>query len=259
MFIEACGARVYYEQSGHAGPNVLLLHGWGCNVSLYKSIVDRLSPHCRVTALDFPGHGQSSRPPEPWDAAAFARMTAEFIEKLGINGCHIIGHSHGGRTALRLAIDRPELVGRLALTGAAGLRGKPTANRRASARLYKILRGTLDIMDKLHIFGGLPERAREKLRTTFGSADYKALDAEMRRTFVKLVNTDLTPELPNVRVSTLLLWGDKDTETPLWMGELMAERIPDAGLVILEGGGHFVYAEQPEKFCRITLQFLTNA
>ncbi|MDR1599883.1 MAG: alpha/beta hydrolase [Oscillospiraceae bacterium] len=258
MFVETRGVSVYYEQSGLQGPNVLLLHGWGCDVTLWRPIIERLSPYCRVTALDLPGHGKSGRPPEPWDARAFAAMTADFVMKVGINGCHVIGHSNGGRVALRLALDRPELVGKLVLTGAAGLRGKQTTKRRVRARLYKILRGSLDGLDKLHIFGDAPEHARAKLRGVFGSADYKALDEGTRRTFVLLVNTDLEPELPNVRASVLLLWGDNDTETPLWMGRRMAELIPDAGLVTLEGGSHFAYIEQPDRFCRIALQFILN-
>ncbi|MDR0396108.1 MAG: alpha/beta hydrolase [Oscillospiraceae bacterium] len=258
MFVEARGVNVHYEQSGRQGPDVLLLHGWGCDISLWRPIIERLSQRCRVTTLDFPGHGGSERPPEPWDAKAFAAMTAEFIEKLGIAGCCVIGHSHGGRVALRLALDRPELIGKLILTGSAGLRSKPTLKRRARSVLYKILRGTLDGLEKLRIFGGMPERARAALRGAFGSADYKALDEDMRRTFVLLVNTNLEPELPNVRASTLLLWGDKDTETPLWMGRLMAERIPDAGLVVLEGGSHFAYIEQPDRFCRIAARFILD-
>ncbi|MDR2657855.1 MAG: alpha/beta hydrolase, partial [Oscillospiraceae bacterium] len=195
---------------------------------------------------------------EPWDARAFAGMVADFIRKTDIAGCHIVGHSHGGRVALRLALDQPDLIGKLVLTGAAGLRGKPTLKKRARSRLYKILRGSLNGLDRLRVLGDFPERARAALRGAFGSPDYKALDDETRRTFVLLVNTNLEPELPNVRASTLLLWGDKDTETPLWMGQLMAERIPDAGLVVLEGGTHFAYIEQPDRFCRIALQFILN-
>ena len=78
----------------------------------------------------------------------------------------------------------------------------------------------------------------------------------MRKTFVRLVNTDLTDDLPRIRASTLLVWGDRDTETPLWMGQTMEKGIPDAGLVVLEGGTHFAYLEQPDRFCRIVKQFL---
>lgn len=79
------------------------------------------------------------------------------------------------------------------------------------------------------------------MRQHFGSKDYNALDADMRQTFSKVVNHDLAPLLKEIHQPTLLVWGDQDTETPLWMGQQMEKEIPDAGLVILEGGTHFAY------------------
>jgi len=250
------GVSIYYEQYGTAGPDVLLLHGWGCSVGLWKPITDRLSPSMRVTAIDFPGHGNSGRPPEPWDTAAFARMTADVIERLGIAGCTVIGHSHGGRVALRLALDHPELLKKLVITCGAGLRAKPTVSSNLRGRLYKSLRGGLDMLEKTKLFGEMPEQGREALRLRFGSKDYNALDAEMRKTFVLLVNTDLTDELHRVKAPTLLIWGERDTETPLWIGHVMEEKIPDAGLVVFENAGHYAYLEQPDRFARIVGQFI---
>lgn len=256
MMLTLRGAQVYAEQHGHGKPDILLLHGWGCSTQLWAPITARLSQRARVTAIDFPGHGQSGRPPESWGAAEYAEMTAELIEALGIQGCDIIGHSHGGRIALRLAVDRPELVGRLVLTGAAGLKAELTEAQKKRSATYSRLRDMADALDRIKILGPLPERIREALRQKYGSADYKALDAEMRKTFVKLVQTNLIDELPKVQASTLLIWGDADTETPLWMGQKMEELIPDAGLVVLRGGSHFAYLEKQADFLRITEHFL---
>jgi len=257
--LEANGARVYYEQSGPDGAaDVLLLHGWGCTSQLWKPVTDRLARLMRVTALDFPGHGKSGRPPQPWGAGEFAEMARQVIAQLGLGKPAIIGHSHGGRVALRLAVDHPAFVGKLVLAGSAGLRGKPTLKKRARSLAYKALRGTLDVLDKTRRFGDWPEQTRTKLRSAFGSADYKALDDEMRKTFVRLVNTDLTDELPRVQSPTLLIWGDKDDATPLWMGRAMEKAIPDAGLVVLEGGTHFAYLEQAARFCAIVEHFLLS-
>ena len=78
----------------------------------------------------------------------------------------------------------------------------------------------------------------------------------MRKTFVKVINQDLLGLYEKFQPSTLLIWGSDDTETPLWMGQEMAKRIPDAGLVTLEGGSHFAYLEQIDSFTRIARQFL---
>ncbi len=256
MVIGLHGIDVYYEQHGQGEANVLLLHGWGCSTELWKPVVAQLSPYARLTVVDFPGHGRSGRPPEPWGASDFSDMIALFIEALDIRGCHVIGHSHGGRTALLLAAKRPELLGKLVMTGAAGLRGEPTEEQKKRQDTFKRMRGLADAADRLHIFGSLPEKAREALRRKYGSRDYNALDAEMRRTFVKVVNFNIEEWLPGIQSPTLLVWGDRDTETPLWMGQKMEELIPDAGLVLLKNGTHYAYLEQCDRFCRIVQHFL---
>ena len=103
------------------------------------------------------------------------------------------------------------------------------------------------------------DRLEKKLREKYGSRDYNALDDEMKNTFVKVLNLDLSDLYGKIRASTLLIWGDSDTETPLWMGKEMEKRIPDAGLVIFEGGTHFAYLEQLQRFNTIVCQFLKGA
>ena len=73
---------------------------------------------------------------------------------------------------------------------------------------------------------------------------------------MKVISEDLTGLYGQIRQSTLLIWGDQDTDTPLWMGKEMEKRIPDAGLVIFEGGTHFAYLEQVQRFNTIALHFL---
>ena len=80
----------------------------------------------------------------------------------------------------------------------------------------------------------------------------------MRKTFVKVISLDLSDRLPLIEQPTLLLWGDKDTETPIWMGEQMEKSIPDAALIRLEGGSHFAYLEQLPRFLAIVHNFLTE-
>jgi pimeloyl-ACP methyl ester carboxylesterase len=94
-------------------------------------------------------------------------------------------------------------------------------------------------------------RLGEKQRNA-GSPDYRALKSDvMRKTFVKVVNLDLTDALKAIRNDTLLVWGDRDDYTPLYMAKIMEARIPNAGLAVLEGAGHFSYADRYSQFCAV--------
>ena len=236
MQLEIRGATVDVTVSGDSGRGVLLLHGFMCSAQMMSSVQEALCGQMRVAAIDFPGHGKNGRsapPPKPWGVPDYMEMTA-----------------------ILLAATYPELVGRMILTGAAGIKKPRTGGATVKQRVYKGLRGAVNLMDKTHLFGSLPERGREALVQKFGSADYKALSPEMRKTFVKIISLDLTDELPRVKAPTLLYWGAEDTETPLWMGKLMEEKIPDAGLVVQKGAGHFAYLEHNQAFLRIAKNFL---
>ena len=97
--------------------------------------------------------------------------------------------------------------------------------------------------------------ALEKLRVKFGSADYAAASPMMRQCLVKAVNEDLTHLLPGIKAPTLLVWGDRDTATPLRDGQQMEKAIPGAGLAVIPGTGHFSFVENPYLFGRIMASY----
>ncbi len=259
MQLEICGAKVDVQVGGSGKRAALLLHGWGCSAKMMQSVFDLLAGGMRVAAIDFPGHGKEGKalpPPQPWGVEEYTEMTAGVIRALDLAPCDIVAHSFGARVAILLDSTYPELVGRMILTGAAGIK-KPAGGRAtARQRLYKGLRGAMNAAEKTHLFGSLPEKGREALVQKFGSPDYRALTPEMRRTFNRVIALDLTDRLSHIQAPTLLYWGAQDTETPLWMGQKMQEMIPDAGLVVEEGCGHFAYLEQNAKFLRIARSFL---
>jgi len=95
----------------------------------------------------------------------------------------------------------------------------------------------------------------EKLRVTFGSADYAAASPMMRQCLVRVVNEDLSHLLPTITPPTLLVWGENDTATPLADGQRMEKEIPNAGLAVIRGAGHFSFVEQPVIFRNIMASF----
>jgi len=256
MFLTANGVKVYYEQMGENGPNLLLLHGWGCSVKHFEPIAKDLSRDYRVTVIDFPAHGSSDRPPEPWGVKEYAACVKDLMEQLQIVPADLIAHSFGGRVALYLAANEPELVNRMVITGGAGLKKEPTEEQKKRSAAFQKKKKQLEGLTKLPLIGGFAEKSLEALRKKYGSADYNALDAEMRKTFVKVISEDLRPLLPKIHASTLLIWGEKDQDTPLWMGQAMEKEIKDAGLVIFENDDHYAYLRQWPRFVAVARAFL---
>ena len=84
--------------------------------------------------------------------------------------------------------------------------------------------------------------ALERLQKNAGSSDYRKASPVMKQTMSNVLAEDVTDDLPKIAASTLLIWGDRDTATPLSDGQKMERLIPDAGLVVLPGG-HFAFAE----------------
>jgi pimeloyl-ACP methyl ester carboxylesterase len=259
MMIEVLGIPSHYEQYGAIGEEVLLLHGWGVTLdACLTPLAKALQADCRVSALEFPAHGMSGKPAQTWGVPEFATWVKAIIEALRLGPQTVIAHSFGGRVALWMAAHEPGLVRRLVLTGAAGLMPQKTAAQGADDQRYQRQKQQLEGLKALPLLGNLAKAAQERLRDKRSSPDYKALDEGMKKTFVRIITQDLRPMLACVRQPTLLIWGDQDRETPLWMGKTMAEEIKDAALITFEGCGHFAYLEELSRFVRIVQAFITE-
>ncbi len=258
MEMHLSGVNMHYELYGAGVKRAVLLHGWGCSGELLRSVGETLARDMTVLAVDFPAHGQSSQLPEPWGVPEFAACLKELLTRLDFFPCSVIAHSFGGRITSELASEDASLFDRIILTGAAGIRDRQEGKASQRAATYKKLKSLVEAARRLRIFGKLPDLWQEALIQKYGSKDYAALSPEMRKTFVKVVNYDQTEKLSRIQNSTLLVWGDKDTETPLWMGQKMEKSIPDSALIVLEGGTHFAYLEQAGRFNAIARSFLVE-
>ncbi len=247
------GLRVRYIDEGEGEP-VLLLHGWGAPAETYRLIIDHLSAYRRVIAPDLPGFGGSEEPPEAWNVDAFVAFVKAFAAQLGLTRVTLIGHSNGGRMVIKLTADPacPFAVDRAILMDAAGIVPKRPLSYYVKVYSYKAAKKVCGLPPMKTLFPHAVEQAQKR----FGSADYQAASPVMRQSMVMAVNEDLTALLPQVRVPTLLIWGDKDTATPLADGQKMEKLIPDAGLVTLAGGGHFAFADRWGQCARVLDAFL---
>lgn len=100
------------------------------------------------------------------------------------------------------------------------------------------------------------QRYLDRYRQKVGSSDYKNLSGTMRGTFIKVVNEDLKKFMPSIQAPTLLIWGELDTATPLKDAKIMNKLIPDSGLVVLKGCGHYSFLDNYYDFIIILNNFL---
>jgi len=248
--INANGVDVHYKTSGE-GSDVLLLHGWGCSLDIWKTIQAQLEKNYKVTSIDFPGFGQSQEPSEVWGVEEYTRCTEDLVRQLGLKNPTLVGHSFGGRVSILLA-SRNSYVDKVILTDAAGV--KPQSTKISVSRMFSKLK---KLTSKV-----IGEAATEKLVKPFvnslASDDYKNASGMMKEILKKVVDEDLQHVMPSIKAPTLLLWGANDTATPVSDAKIMEKLIPDAGLVVMPGCTHFAFLENPQFFLTVAENFLKS-
>lgn len=247
------GLTVHYEVRGQ-GPRIFLLHGWGSNLAVFSGVAEALAVKYSVVSLDFPGCGSTSEPDEPWGMDEYANFTSRFISSFGADEVIVVGHSHGGRVAIRLATDEglPFRVTKMVLVDSAGILPKRTLAYHARVRAYKMGKAVLKWKPVAALF---PE-GLDSFQRSMGSTDYAAASPVMRASLVKVVNADLEPLLPRITAETLLVWGELDADTPVSDGLAMEKAIPGSGLVVLPGAGHYCFLDQAYAFRKVLESFL---
>lgn len=245
------GMKIEYTETGSGIP-VLLLHGWGSSFDVYRGIMSALCDRCRLVALNFPGCGKSDTMKEPWTLDDYCNLVIKFINAVDLENPIMVGHSHGGRVILKMVGSGMVAPDKIVLLDAAGLIPKKSMKQKMRARSFKIIKRVLTLPVIRNYSAGLLDKARKH----YGSADYNAAPEVLRKTMVSLVNTDLRELLPNIKCPTLLIWGENDTATPLADAKTMENLIPDAGLCVIKGTGHYSFCERPYEAHAILRSFI---
>jgi pimeloyl-ACP methyl ester carboxylesterase len=233
------------------GQPLLLLHGWGTSLDTFTAMAGDMSRQFRVTAFDFPGHGGSEMPPATWTVDDFVALTVELIQTLGLERPSILGHSFGGRVAIKLAAAHPEALDRLVLVDAAGVPPARTLKRRLKSSASR----TANAIGRS--LGRPGQQIRRWIVTRIASPDY--LNAgPLRSTFLAVVREDLRPVMPRIKAPTLLVWGDSDEDTPVADARVMEKLIRGARLQVLKNAGHFSYLDQYGRFRLAVIPFLDD-
>ncbi len=254
------GLNINYIDEGE-GTLLVMLHGWGSNIDLFSGVVNFAKKKYHVVAMDMPGFGKSGEPKEPMSVDDYVNFVLEFIKKLYPDDKEIIflGHSMGGRIIIKLTSGIHEgrikvdfTVPKVILTDSAGVIPVRTEAQKKRTARYHFYKNLLTKTGISRVFPGTLNSLQKK----FGSADYAAASPVMRASLVKVVNEDLVPYMKSVTMPALLIWGDKDTATPLSDGQIMEKEMPEAGLAVINGVGHYSFLENPYLYNKILGSFL---
>jgi len=228
---------------GEGEQTVLLLHGWGGTNANFAGVSNELQSHFRVITPDLWGFGLSKTPPSNFTIYDYAEHIVTLLSVLKIEKVHIIGHSFGGRIGIIMANRYPDKVKSLILLDSAGIRPRLTFAKKRQIRAYQNMKR-------------LVQEGKEdglELRR-FGSIDYQELNNDMQQIFVSVVNEDLTNEIKNIKIPTMIVWGKKDTETPPRMAKKINRLIVNSKLFWLMGG-HYAYLTEQKEFLKLCYKF----
>jgi pimeloyl-ACP methyl ester carboxylesterase len=223
--------KLFGERVGNEPVRVVALHGWRKSHDDLAAVTQGFD----AIALDLPGFGASPEPREVWGAHDYAAAVIKALEELP-EPVVIVGHSFGGRVAVCIAADRPDLVKALVLTGVPLI-------RRASGKKPPLVFRLAKFANKI---GLLSDARMEAERRKRGSADYRAATGVMRDVFVKLVNESYEEEMAKVQCPVHMVWGENDTAAQLWQAQEATALFPNSDLVVVPGGSHWLPNESPE-------------
>lgn len=245
------GVRLSYAERGPVAETALvLLPGLSDSWRSYEPLLAQLPPTLRVIAVSQRGHGDSERPEAGYLLADFASDLRELLAELSIEAALVVGHSLGASVALRFARDCPERALGLALIGAfADYRHNP-----GILELQAVVSQLTDPVDRAFIRdfqqATLARPVRAELLELVVS-ESRALPARVWKAVVAgLVSPAGVVPLQQIRVPTLLLWGERDAFARREDQQRLLAGIPGARLVEFGGGGHACHWEEPAESAR---------
>lgn len=238
-----------YADEG-SGQVILLLHGWLDSLRTFDKLSAELSENKRIIRLDLPGFGATEPPPTDWSLNNYVDFVAEFIGKLKLTDYALVGHSFGGRIAIKGCSTKKLTPKALVLMAAAGTAERRTAKSLAYTAVAKIGK-VVTLIPPLYFWR---KQLRAGLYKSAGS-DYLASE-HIGKTFLNIVGEDLSVNAPKITIPTLLIWGANDGQTPLREGKKLQRLIPRSDLVVLPATGHFVHIEKPEQVALAMEKFL---
>lgn len=221
---------------------MLFLHGYlssGNSFCYQRAFFER---DYNVFCPDLKGFGGNLRMEYPYSLSDYVDEVGEYLYKNGLKRPHVVAHSFGGRVVIKGVSEKRLDLSKIVLVGAAGLKPKFSLKKALKKSAFHCLKGFIP---------------KEKLKG-FYSSDYLQLPPVMKESFVKIVGEHLDGSLKHIDNDTLIVFGGRDRETPVYMAKRLNKGIKNSRLILLEGAGHFCFIEQPLKFNVEVREFLLS-
>ena len=232
---------VNYVDYGEGENTLVLLHGWGQNIEMMKSLGDKLQKQNRIVIVDLPGFGQSTEPDNIWTMYDYAAAIKKLLDSLKVENPIMLGHSFGGKISLIYASKYK--VKKLILFGSPFK--KEIKELSTKTKILKSLK-KVPVLNRLEGFA----------KKHIGSRDYKNASDFMRKILVEHVNLDITEDVKKIKCPTLIVWGSMDQEVPVERAYELEKLIPDAGVVEYEGCSHYAYLERLAQTINVIKSFI---
>ncbi len=257
LHIKVNGLSVAYKRAGN-GTALVLLHGFTQDSRVWKPQIESLSEIFTVIAWDAPGAGQSSDPPEMYSISDWADCLAGLLDSAGVRQAHILGLSWGGLLAQEFYKRHSERVLSLVLAdtyaGWTGSLPEPIPDERLAACLRDASLPPGEFVLK-YLPGMFSESPTQEVQDELATIMSGFHPVGFRLMATVLAKADTRELLPDIRVPTLLIWGEEDKRSPISVAYQIRDGIPGARLVIISNAGHLSNLEKPAQFNKMVKDF----
>jgi pimeloyl-ACP methyl ester carboxylesterase len=254
------GSGIYYERMGLGTP-IVLVHGFNLDTRMWDGIFEALAQEHQAIRIDIPMFGQS---PAKTGEYALYEDIATMLDELGVEQAYFVGHSLGGAATLEFACAHPERV--LGLVHAYGaMIGHPPSEeiQSAGARIQELAQtGQMEELlayDVASLLDGPnvePGRVQGDVRERVQAMRVHAYSLGPKGNFPKFLDPLPIARLEEIQVPMLTIYGDLDWPDFAEISQALAERVPHAQRVLIEGTAHMGPMEKPAEFLRLVQDFV---
>ena len=254
MFYKNNNFSFYYEKYGDNPKTILILPGWGYTRETFRGIIQQFQKDYTIYIVDYPYFGNSPIPNKELTIYDYAETFYNFISELGIINPIIMAHSFGGRITSLLIGKYNLKIDKIILIDVAGIKRRKKIKVFLKEKIYKILKRIIKILPK-----NKQIIIQKKLFEKFASEDYMNLPIIMKKTFQNIIKVNLKKYYKKISSETLIIWGEKDIDTPLKDAKLLNKIIKNSGLIIFKNTTHYSYLYNQKLTIKILNSFLKKS